>query len=194
MPDQTKQDYDGRAMALGLGVLLAFDAAIVVAIMAAVGASLRDIALMLGGVVALTLAALLAVSQLLWMPWQRRYPTRPIREGAVSRSMQSFGLGRVSKFNNCLRITADEEHLHLWPFILTAPFGARRISIPWQEITDVRPAMFGYMRARLGRHRIVGPGWCLRLAADREGELASGPDDGIMKGGSDASPQSVEAS
>lgn len=166
MPDSLQSDHDGKLIAIGLGVLFGFDLAIVLGLMLAVGASLRDMLLVLALVLGATFAALFMVTRMLWIPWQRRYPAQPLLESAVSRSMQSFAFGPLSRFNNALRILVDEHHLHICPFILLAPFGAKRLSIPWEHITDVRPGFWpGTLAAKLDGHSISGPAWCMKLAA-----------------------------
>lgn len=170
MTHELQPDEDSRMLAIGIGVLFGGEMIVIIAIMLAVGASLRDILLILALVFGLTFGIFFLVTRLMWIPWQHRYPKQPVLLGAVSRSMQSFAFPHLCWFNNCLRISVDEQHLHICPFIFCRPFGAKRLSIPWEAITDVQKTRWpGLFKAKLGGKRIRGPEWCLKLAqAEKE--------------------------
>ncbi len=168
-PQDEQSDGFDRMVLLAVGVLFGFELSIILVIMFAAGASPRSMVLVVAVVIGSSSAALFLVTRLMWIPLQRQYPEQPVLEGAVSRSMQSFSFGGLARFNNALRITVDERHLHIAPFVLFSSFGARRISIPWDRIDDVRPAFWpGMLKATLDGRTISGPAWCLRLAGDQD--------------------------
>ena len=105
------------------------------------------------------------IATLAWNPNARRWPAQPVLTGAVSKAWQSFAFGRFNRFNNCMTIIADERCLHLVPFALFRLAGSKPISLPLDRMTDIKPAIGGFMMsARLDGRLIFGPAWCMSLA------------------------------
>lgn len=171
------RDMTGYGVALAIGLFLAIDIVIVITIALSVGLSPAAAIMLILLIIGAVCIALALVTRLLWLPVQRKYPARPIEGGAVSKPWQSFSFGPFGRFNHCLRLTADAHHLHIHPFVLFGWCGAKRISLPWDRITEVRlsrvPMSLSW--AKVDGRRIAGPAWCLELAALEEPE--SEPDD-----------------
>lgn len=155
---------EDRNLLLGLSVLVGVETVIIGAIMLAVGASALVTAGMILLAVGILICTLWLCTMLMWRPMQRRYPSRPIEPDAISRTWQSVAFGWVSRFNHCLRVTADSQHLHIHPFLVFRWFGARRISLPWDQFTNVRPGVLGMTHAHLDGRRISAPSWAMQLA------------------------------
>lgn len=117
-----------------------------------------------------------ALTRFLWKPTSDRYPPRPQSPDAAVRLMQSVSLGPVSKFNNCVHIAVDEQCLHLIPFLPMRAAGARVISIPWDDMTNVKRPILGMMSATLpdGR-KFAAPKWCMQLVAPPEADPQDDP-------------------
>jgi hypothetical protein len=151
--------------------IVALEPAIIVIVLILVGVPAWTVALLacIGLVVVAGIFWLITLT--VWRPMQRRYPAQAIRPGAVSRSWQTFGFGRLLRLSNCLTIVADERHLHLTPFAPMRWTGAWRMSLPLDRITDVRKAdLPGFdISARLDGRLIFGPEWCMRLADSEPG-------------------------
>lgn len=158
-------ETDEKLLAVGILSLLGFELCVMVLILWAVGASLAFSASIITFCIVTTVGSLAIVTRVMWTPWQRRYPAQPIERDAVTRTWQSFSLGRLGRFNHCLRISIDAHHLHVHPFVVFHWFGARTISLPWNDMHDLTPSRFSsMMHARLGTRRITGPNWAMKLA------------------------------
>ncbi len=104
-----------------------------------------------------------------WGDLQKSWPGRPPADGAVVREFQSLRMGSTS-FGGCVHIAVDEKHLHLLPAKFLRWFGAAPVSVPWESITDVRPAGRGkFASASLGGRRVTAPAWALELARGAPG-------------------------
>jgi hypothetical protein len=171
----TPIDEPGRTLMFrALMTIVALEPVLIVVILMFVGVPWWMIAAILVAGVLFTVGVFALISLTLWRPWQRRYPARPILDGAVSQSWQSFTFGSLARLNNCITIIADEKHLHLMPLAPMRWTGARTISLPLDRISDVRPGWTpGVMRASLDGRAISGPDWCLRLANAGAGEAWS---------------------
>ena len=157
----------GVSMGVVIVVLLAVDLVVVTAIVGAMAPHALWLVLLI--CVGSPIAAFWLVHLFGWRPWQRRYPAQPQSRTAVVRINQSFQLGQIARLNNCLHIAADEDHLHLIPFCALRWVGSDVVSIPWSAIQDAQKTRFGdYMRARVDGRRIMGPSWCMSLAAPPE--------------------------
>ena len=100
-----------------------------------------------------------------WSSLPRRFPRQEQLPGAVVKRMQSCNLHGWCNFGGCMTIAVDERRLHLIPWPLVQWWGAAPTSIPWEEITDVRPTRRkAWCKARLGGTAFQGPAWCLELA------------------------------
>jgi hypothetical protein len=146
--------------------IVALEPLLLVVILMAMGAPLWIVACIIVVGAGLVAGVFWVIGALTWKPWQRRYPAQPILHGAVSQQFQSFGLGRLSRLNNCVTIIADEQHLHLVPFAALRWVGCGRMSLPLDRIGDVRPGWMPrfQMSAQIDGQAISGPEWCLKLA------------------------------
>ena len=107
--------------------------------------------------------AMLAVGAFrgLWRPMLAPFPACAPAEDAVSRRFQSIGLGIVN-MGASVHITADEDYLHLVPLRIWQLLGASPASIPWSAM---EPEGTSGRVVRVNGHRLVGPAWCISLAA-----------------------------
>ncbi len=122
------------------------------------------------GLAALLVLMMFAVVRMMWTPQARRFPAQPILSGAVARSGHSLAFGALCRFNGCITAVADARHLHLVPVAIFRWFGARRMSLPWTAISDVRPFLISsYARAEVAGTDIIAPAWCLGLASAAPG-------------------------
>ncbi len=113
---------------------------------------------------------MLATVRIMWVPTARRFPARPILNGAVARSGQFLAIGALCRFNGCITAVTDREHLHLVPVAAFRWFGARRMSLPWCAIENVRPFLWPiFARAEVGGTAIVAPAWCLKPPSGANG-------------------------
>jgi hypothetical protein len=116
----------------------------------------------------LAIGLIWAIMRVSWRPLMMKYPAQRPTANAVTRNFQSYRFGHLN-FGFSMHTTVDERHLHLTPARFLRWFGAGPISVPWESITDVRPARIGrYATARFDRMRVVGPRWCLQLAEPGE--------------------------
>jgi len=143
----------GVSMGVVLVVLLTVDLIIVTAVVAALAPHVLVWGILIS--VASPMVAFWALAFFAWRPWERRFPAKPQDRGAVVRINQSMQVGQVCRLNRCVHLAADDEHLHLIPFGPLRWFGAGVVSIPSRD----------FMRARVNGWRIVGPTWCMSLAA-----------------------------
>lgn len=165
-PDPADERDERRLGGVIVG-LMAVELIIITIILAALGVAGITIALMIVGVTLGTAALIAGLIHWLWNPLAHRFPAQAIHADAVSRSMQSVAVGRFASFNNCVRITVDVDRLHLDLIAPLRVFGARRISIPWDVIAEIRPTrQRGMSQAILENdRRITGPTWALKVAA-----------------------------
>jgi hypothetical protein len=108
------------------------------------------------------------LTALLWKPLERRYPPAPQSRDAVVKLGQSVQLGALVRFNNAVALAADEDHLHLIPFLPMRWAGAKVISVPWSRVTDVAPPP-GRFAMRLTKAKVDGrtlaaPEWAISFA------------------------------
>src|SRR5688572_15031045 len=120
-------DSPGRAaMFHAIMTIVALEPAIIVIVLLMVGVPAWTVALLAGLGLAVVAVIVWWITLTVWKPMQRGYPAQAIRPGAVSRSWQTFGFGRLLRLSNCLTIVADEQHLHLTPFAPMRWTGASR--------------------------------------------------------------------
>ncbi|TVQ52381.1 MAG: hypothetical protein EA377_10365 [Phycisphaerales bacterium] len=118
------------------------------------------------GLAALLALMMFAVVRILWTPQARRFPAQPILSDAMARSGHSLAFGALCRFNGCITAVVDSQHLHLVPVAVFRWFGAKRMSLPWTAIRDVRPFLIpSYARAEVAGTAIIAPAWCLELAS-----------------------------
>lgn len=149
-----------------IGVLFAVDFVVVLAIVFALSPSqaLFVVPIVLGAPFAIF--GLLTVA--IWRPLERRFPAAPQSRDAIVKLGQSLQFGRFMRFNNAMALAADEDHLHLIPFIAFRLCGAKVISIPWSRVTDVGPPP-GRFSMRLTKAKVDGralaaPEWAMKFA------------------------------
>lgn len=166
----------GRSVMLGVLIIVLIDPFIVAAIVYFTTGRWDLILLVLALTIALPIVLVPLSVWATWRPWSRRYPARPQRADAVVRTWESVGFGWFARFNHCVHVAADSSHLHLIPMKPLRWAGAKVLSIPWRDITNVETAFLPEtMKARLGRRRFLAPAWCLRLAADASTSEAPQP-------------------
>ncbi len=153
----------GANLMVGFAVLIAVDLVIVLALLTATAPHAIPIALPI--VIAAPLAAFFVINLILWRPIARRFPAQPQKPDAVVKLCQSFALSTLRRMNNCVHIAADDAHLHLIPFAPLRWTGASVISIPWSAMRlRSGKTRMGLLTADVGRLRMTGPEWCMRLA------------------------------
>lgn len=162
-----------------LAVIFTVDLAVVVAIIAALAPAQ---ALVVAPLVLIAPAGVFAILTFaVWKPLERRYPAAPQSRDAIVKLGQSLQLGRVLRFNNALALAADEDHLHLIPFIAFRLAGAKVISIPWERVTDVGPPAGRFSlkltKAKVDGRTLAAPEWAMRFARVElpEGEADAAP-------------------
>jgi hypothetical protein len=129
----------GGQIALLVGLILLIDLMVVGAICYAVSQTMRDIS--------------------------SKFPPSDPRPDAVRRRFQSFKFGLVN-LGWCVHVAVDDRHLHLSPTRLARWLGMRAMSVPWEAIEVVGKATIGSsIRVRIAGEEILGPAWCLNLAA-----------------------------
>lgn len=161
-------DTGANVMVIGFGLLLGFDLVIVIALVVGTGGVWWHGPLIGLSMLVLPAVAIWLMMRILWRPWVRRFPAQPVRsDEAVTRGMQSFAFSWFARFNNCLVIAADSEHLHIQ---LMRPFrwlARGRVSVPWRLVEDVQPARWpGLSRALIAGRRVSGPTWCLSVGGE----------------------------
>ena len=113
----------------------------------------------------------------MWIPIANAHPAQVPTEDAVTKNYQSYRIDLLN-LGFCIHTTVDEHYLHLTPVKFLQKLGAKPTSIAWNYITEVSPSLIGKtMSARIGKHRISGPIWCMELALQEEDELQR-PQDG----------------
>lgn len=90
------------------------------------------------------------------------FPAVEPEPGAVRRGFQSFKVG-IMNLGLCIHAAADASHLHLDPAWVPRKMGMKPMSIPWERI-ELKKVRGSYAKAKIGRHVVVGPRWCLELA------------------------------
>lgn len=164
-PDRASERRSSALVAAALIVFLAAELTIITVVLTLIGTPAPAAAIIALAIVGLPLLVLAVVVRLTWHPFLNRYPAQPVMPDAVSKGFQSFRFGLVGAYNNCITIVADERHLHLEGMGLIRWFGATRMSIPWEAMTEASPSrMPGMIRARLGDQTVAGPEWCMKLA------------------------------
>lgn len=98
-----------------------------------------------------------------WEPIGGRFPPVEPAPNAVRREFQSFKIGLLN-LGWSVHVAVDEEHLHLFPAWLPRVWGMTAASVPWPEITDKGPSLFGQRKVRVRQTVLIGPAWCLELA------------------------------
>ena len=110
----------------------------------------------IGGIVAIAATAF----RFVWNPMLAAYPAIQPKPDAVRRHFQSFSLGHVN-MGLSIHVAADDAYLHLTPLAIWRLLGAQAASVPWSALNRT-----GRSSAMLGKHRIVGPRWCIDLIGD----------------------------
>jgi len=147
---------------------------IVMVILATLGVPWWIIGLVIVLIVTIPAVVFWLIHLLAWRPLMKRFSTQPIRSGAVSKSFQSVAFGPLMRFNNCLTLVADDEHLHIVPFAPLVWVGAKRISLPWNRMNRVQHSrLTGMTKVKIGVQTISGPDWCMRLAPGVEAASTS---------------------
>lgn len=118
---------------------------------------------MMGVVFGLILPALVRAS---WGRWHQVFPAGPPAPGAVTKRCQSFSVGLLN-LGYGVHVSVDQEHLHLTPTLLCRGFGLRPVSVPWDAVQVVGAFPFGRRRALIAGVKVIGPAWCLDVAAGR---------------------------
>ena len=131
-------------------------------------------------IVAIDLLVTVAIIRVLlkagWSALVRKYPEVEPAPDAVRKNYQSFKIGAV-RLGKCVHVAVDETHLHLTPGKVLRWLGARPVSIPWETIRITGEAMGGrLLRTRIDSVNVIGPAWCLDLAA--RAPQGDGPDGG----------------
>ena len=112
--------------------------------------------------------------RIMWAPIAAAHPQQAPADDAVLRKFQSYKIDMLN-LGFCIHTSADEHYLHLTPVKILQKLGGKPASIAWINITDVKSSRFGKtMSARIGKHKITGPAWCLQLAVLDE-ESLQGP-------------------
>lgn len=132
-------------------------------IMLAVGLPWTSVLALSGVVLAMIAIGLWGVMAIIWRPWARRFPARPVAADATVRLFGSASLGRLGGCNNCLEVASDDACVHLRlmpPFSWLRP---ERISLPRELLVDRgRESLLGELVwLRIGSRHIALPTWSL---------------------------------
>lgn len=113
-------------------------------------------------------AIFVLINLLLWNPLERRFPAAPQSRDAVVKLGQSLLVGKFFRFNNAITLAADEDHLHLIPFVMMRLVGAKVVSIPWERVTDVAPPpprfSMRLTKAKVDGRTLAAPEWAMKFA------------------------------
>jgi len=151
-----------------LGILLG-QLGFVLGVLLAVGADTHVILLLTGLVFAGNFANVYLLTYMFWKPLERRWPTQPVHEGALTRGFQTFWFGPIARYNMCVHATVDHQHIHITPMAPMRWIGSRVVSLPLDDMVDYkRTAIPLLSEAKIGKRRIVGPTWCMQLAQSDE--------------------------
>lgn len=109
----------------------------------------------------------------LWSGIAKDFPPREVIEPSIYRPFQSFEINAMS-LGSSVHVSLDDECLHLRPAKLVRWMGLTPISIPWEQIEidqaavpKIKRRFFPNMiKARIGKHKIVGPRWCFEMVLD----------------------------
>lgn len=127
------------------------------------------------GITIFIIADLLVVGIVIWFlnkkfigGYMRPYPpVEPTAEAHTERFQTvSIGLGN---FGKSMHISVDESYLHLMPAKYLRWFGIAAMSVPWDDITDIKVDRRDYRAtARLMRGNVAlrVPAWCLAPVRD----------------------------
>lgn len=91
------------------------------------------------------------------------YPPVEPAPGAHREDFQSVSIG-LGNFGKSMHITIDESYLHLMPAKMLRWFGIQPMSVPWDDITNVRvDKRERWATARLAKSKtsMKVPAWCL---------------------------------
>lgn len=121
----------------------------------------------IAGVVALiTLMDVVVVYALVsagWAELVQDFAAAEPQPGAVRRDFQTVKAGMYN-FGWSVHIAVDERHLHFYPSAVVRWCGGKPASIPWERIQLVEPGK-RLTKVRIGKNTVVGPTWCLQMAA-----------------------------
>lgn len=119
----------------------------------------------LDAVIAVVVGRLLVST--LWNPLARGHEHVEPLPDAVRRNFQSFRLA-TANFGYCVHVAVDEKRLHLLPALFLRWFGARPMSIPWEQVNLKRRGR-RWSSVKIGDRGVHGPAWCLNLAEPEPG-------------------------
>lgn len=162
----TRLDPPGRDAAFRVlfGIIL-LEPLIIIVVLAILGVRWWLIVAVMAMVLFFATGVLLIIVHAAWRPFASRYPAQSIGSGAVSRHFQSFSTSRFTRFNSCVRLIADDRHLHIDMPRLFQWLGARRASLPWLRMSHPRKGwMPGMMNIDIDGRTVSGPEWCMKLA------------------------------
>lgn len=159
-------DPDGdRRMNYALLGVVALQFAIVLGVLGALGAGVQVLLILSALIIAGNFANVYLLTFMLWKPLEKRWPARPVAADPVTRNFQTFWFGPIARYNWCLHASVDEWHIHITPMAPMRWLGAKPISLPLDDITELKPTLVpGLTQCTLHGRRIVGPTWCLKLA------------------------------
>lgn len=164
--DRLAKPSGGVNVDLVIVVIFTVDFLVVFALLAALspGQAAWVVPIVLGA----PMAIFWLLTWLLWKPLERRYPAAPQSRDAVVKLGQSLLIGKFFRFNNAIALAADEDHLHLIPFMPMRWTGAKVVSIPWERVTDVQPAPGRYSmrltKAKVDGRTLGAPEWAMKFA------------------------------
>jgi hypothetical protein len=104
----------------------------------------------------------------------KAYPINAAAEGTW-RHFQSISMDAIN-LGGGVHMRADEEWVHVAPTWALRRFGARPMSLPRAEMSEVRPAAIRMCRVRLGKRVLRLPKWTMEreLAAAGAAQQTSG--------------------
>lgn len=89
----------------------------------------------------------------------REYPMNELAIGPW-REFQSMAIDSMN-FGYCIHICTDGDYVHIAPTRLMRLLKAKPMSLPRAQMHNIRRAMFGTAKAKLGKRTIILPRWAL---------------------------------
>ncbi len=123
------------------------------------------------GFIAVDAMIVLVVGRLLvstlWKPLAHGHEHVEPLPDAVRKNFQSFRIA-TANFGFCVHVAVDENRLHLLPARFLRWFGARPMSIPWDQV-NLKKRGGHWSSVKIGKRSVHGPAWCLNLAEPEPG-------------------------
>jgi hypothetical protein len=127
--------------------------------------------LIVGGTLIMDTIIVAALLKAAWGMLPRREGVRPAGD-AIRRNFQSFKFG-IYNLGMCIHVAVDDAYLHLFPAAVLRWAGARQVSVPWEDVEFLRRKGRKWAEVKIGKQKVMGPGWALEIAEGLSAESMS---------------------